>query len=231
MHRPREGPPDAPLGSTRHVSAPRDRRAGLTSGTRKSEGFAGVTHSRGLRRSVHRTAEAAGSVHRRRPRNTVRGERGGAASPHGRRPCSDTNPSLQRGREPRGQVPRGADAAGRGRGARIRPLRMASVCRAQGRVEHVLPCASDERSDCHRAVRARHRRAGSGRGSCQAVTEGTLQSTESQTVRLPRPLPLPNLSQISPAVRDGDPVTFVHTTRGPGPNSVQSSLHNQWSKT
>lgn len=85
------------------MSAPRDRRAGLTSGTRKSEGFAGVTHSRGLRRSVHR----------RRPRNTVRGERGGAASPHGRRPCSDTNPSLQRGREPRGRVPRGPDAAGR----------------------------------------------------------------------------------------------------------------------
>lgn len=150
--------------------------------------------------------------------------------PDGRRPCSDTNPSLQRGREPRGRVPRGADAAGRGRGARIRPLRMASVRRAQGRVEHVLPCASDERSDCHRAVRARHRRAGSGRGSCQAVTEGTLQSTESQTVRLPRPPPLPDLSQISPAVRDGDPVTFVRPTHGPGPNSVQSSLYNQWSK-
>lgn len=33
--------------------------------------------------------------------------------PDGRRPCSDTNPSLQRGREPRGRVPRGADAAGR----------------------------------------------------------------------------------------------------------------------
>lgn len=89
---------------------------------------------------------------------------------------------------------------------------MASVRRAQGRVEHVLPCASDERSDCHRAVRARHRRAGSGRGSCQAVTEGTLQSTESQTVQLPRPPPLPDLSQISPAVRDGDPVTFVRPT-------------------